>query len=810
MANKLAPMFRPWRSGAFRVQGLALLLAAFALTALTALRMTVEYRFEENAAQAVGGDVVLDGTSQPSAEQRQYFSSHRHSERLTFSSVLINNDVFLLSSITAVDQHYPLYGQVTVSRSGFDQHEAVTHGPAAGEIWLAGNAMQQLSVSIGDNVTLGQTSLQLTRKLVQEPDQQTSFYSMQPRGLIHIDDLAGSGVMGPGSRFEHQLLAAVDGNEQQPLVDSVQSTLRPDQSVQRAADSTLVQQGPIQQLFLWSQLAVMLVVMLCAASIYLTAGLRARQQRTMIGVMKTLGASRSAIVRRTLARDMAHLLLPSVMGVALGAVLALFIQQLLGGSQPMALLALIGGVVAPLLLWLGFALPTLWQQFLETPLSLLRSGLHHQRTSWPVIVIAVLTPVPLAWMLAGSLTAMLPLLLLMAIVAIALPLVLWPIMMGLDRSALAMPFTLRLALRRLSRRKVISLPLLSALILAMAVISLSVQAGRELLSDWRATLPDDAPNYFVLNLFDQDLDVLDQWLGDMGVSQTRPPYPVTRGRLVEINDLPVQQAVTKEDDQAERALNRDLSLTETEQLSSSNVISAGRWVSAVGEVSVEQELAEGLGLAIGDRLTFTLPDGSVSAEVVGFREVDWESFAPNFYFMFGLGTLAEHDRTWLTSFLIDDAQQAELRRLVQLLPHISVLDVNGILDTLEGIIQQASQAALLVGILLLLAAVLVMAAALLADAPQQRQDNRLIQVLGGRISQVRRISVWRALLLVGGAAVLANVLHLLALWPLGQRIFDGQMPLSGWILLPWAVVILVTLLAAWRPGIAASTAEGSP
>jgi putative ABC transport system permease protein len=264
-----------------------------------------------------------------------------------------------------------------------------------------------------------------------------------------------------------------------------------------------------------------------------------------------------------------------------------------------------------------------------------------------------------------------------------------------------------------------------------------------------------------------------------------------------LNGEPVREAVTKEQDRGTRALNRDLSLTESDSLPDSNTLLEGRFARHAGEVTVESKLAESLGLKVGDALTFTGAAAPFDATITGFREVDWESFAPNFYFIFAPGTLEAQSRTWITSFYLPESEAGALAELVSRYPQISLLDVNAILTTLQEIIRQASTAAFLVGVLLMIAALLVLLAALLSSAAQIGKDNQLLIILGAGHNLLRRTTALQALYLGGGAALLANLIHLAALWPLGQRLFDGALPLSPWMLIPWlAPAILATL--AWR------------
>ena len=51
-------------------------------------------------------------------------------------------------------------------------------------------------------------------------------------------------------------------------------------------------------------------------------------------------------------------------------------------------------------------------------------------------------------------------------------------------------------------------------------------------------------------------------------------------------------------------------------------------------MSVEAELAESLQLKLGDQLSFTIGGLTRDARVTSLREVNWDSFQPNFYMIF--------------------------------------------------------------------------------------------------------------------------------------------------------------------------------
>lgn len=785
---------RPWRDNAFRLLALALAIAGFALSSMVLLRAELEQRFEVRTAEMLGGELVLTGTRPPEVGQLALLQQQRTSEVIDFSTVLVHNDTLLLVSARAVDASYPLYGRLHIATGRFEPAQAMVNGPPPGELWVADQVLDRLSVKPGDQVTVGSKALRLTGIVRQLPDQNAGFYSMSPRIVFNRSDLDAAEVLGPGTHVHHQLMISAASSVVVALQTKLEATLRPDQRVEDVATAEVTSMGPLRQLTLWANLAVLLISLLCGATIYLATTQRVNRRARLAGLLRSFGARRMQVIARLLGTEFIAVLPAAATGCALGIGLIALLRHLLDWQGPLAATTgdWIAVLISPLLLWFAFALPRLSALIRVPAMDVLKQRNRQQTLSANLELAAALgAPVLLAGLLTDSLADLGQLLLLLVALGAGLPALLWPLIKGLELISAKLPLAARLGLRRLSRRPAVTLPLLASLTLAMTVLALAGQTGNQLLEEWRTRLPAQAPNHFVLNLFDKDLGTFRQWL-DQHHAIAQPLYPIVRGRLTEINGEPVSRTVTKEKEPRHESLNRDLALTEAADMLPSNRINAGAWHPSPGTVSVEQRIADGLGLKLGDKLVFTTSQGSVSATVASLREVDWESFEPNFYFMFASGGLRDQDIAWLTSFWLPDGSGERLAQLMSSLPHITLLDVNELLKKADEIITQASGATALLAVLLMFAAILVLAAALLGGQAQRGRDNALLRTLGGDKNLLNRIVWIEFFTLCGCAAISAMLIVTAAVYPLGTRLFGELPPFSSWQLLPLPLAIAVT------------------
>lgn len=791
-------LLRPWRDSAFRILALAVCIAALSLASIVLLRAELEQRFIIRSAEMLGGDLMLVGSEPPEASQLDTLAALRQAQVADFASVVMHGDEMLLVSARAVDHHYPLYGQLHIAADRFAPATVVSQGPPPGEVWVADQVLDRLGVQIGEPLHIGRLALTLTAVIRQEPDQGAGFYSMNPRVLLHQADLAATGVLGPGTRVRHRLMLGGDTASITAANLAIEGTLRADQSLRTVADAADRTRGPLHQLTLWVSLGVLLVSLLCGAAVFLATSQRVRRRARLAALLRSFGASRRQVTTRLLGEEFVAVVPAAILGTGLGISLILLVRQLLGWQGPLA--AATGDWIAvlagPLVLWLAFALPRLLSLVRVPAVDVLGGRLDTHPVAGALELAAALgAPVMLAALLTGSLEELGQLLLLLILLGALLPALLWPLLKALDVGSRRLPLASRLAIRRLSRRPGLTLPLLASLTVAMAVLGLAGLVGNQLLDDWRKRLPEQAPNHFVFNLFEQDLPPLQAWL-DAHQASSQPLYPIVRGRLTDINQVPVQDAVTKENDDAQRALNRDLALTAIQPgqaLPPSNRVISGDWPPQAGGVSVEKELAHNLGLALRDQVQFVTSQGTLTADITSIREVDWDSFEPNFYFMFASEGLAGQDITWLTSFWLPEGDGARLAALLRDLPHITVIDVRALLDQAQALVTQASHATALLAILLMAAALLVLGAALLGAQAQRGQDNALLRTLGAGRPLISRVTWLESLLLGLCAALGATLIMLAALYPLAQRLFAGALPWSPWLLLPVGLGLVVTL-----------------
>jgi putative ABC transport system permease protein len=335
-------------------------------------------------------------------------------------------------------------------------------------------------------------------------------------------------------------------------------------------------------------------------------------------------------------------------------------------------------------------------------------------------------------------------------------------------------------------------------IMAMLVV---VMLRTELITTWEETVPEEAPNHFVLNIQNQETEAFEQFVETNQIRADRL-YPVVRGRLIRINDSPVTEHVSKED-RNDESLNRELNLTWSSELPVDNELVEGRWWregdSGKRFVSVESELAERLDISPGDNLTFFTGDRNWNAEVTSVRTVEWDNFKPNFYMVFNPGALDDLPTSWIGSFFLDEQSKPVLVEMMRQFPSITLLEVDAILNQVKSIIGQVILAVESILLFVLAAGFVVTLSAIQSSMNQRLLEGALVRTLGaGR--RLLRINQWSEFASMGLLAGLVGVVGAeLVIALLYWRIFElDYMPTWwAWLLVPPLSALLIGLAGNW-------------
>lgn len=733
-------LLRDARAGELRVLFFALIIAVASSTAIGYFGARLNDGMLMRATEFLGADLVLRGSSP--AEPEQVSHGQRlgldHAQLVEFSSVIASDEAIQLASVKAADNGYPLRGQLK-SAAQLYQQEEISSGPQPGEAWAEARLFAALELNIGDTIEVGAKALRLTRVLTYLPDEAGDFYSLTPHVLMHLDDLAATGVVQPGSRVRYREMWRGSTEALAAYRTAVSPTLAAHQRLEDARDGNRQVGGALGRAERYLNLASLAAVLLAGVAVALSAARFAARRFDASALLRCLGLSRNQALG-LFSLQLALLGLgASAIGALLGWLAQLGLFYALQGLLPAQIPAggvwpALAGIATGLVALAGFALPPLAALGRVPPLRVLRRDLLPvPASSWLVYGAALLALGLIMWRLSLDLQLTFALLGGGLITALVLGGLLLLALQSLRRLLARAALPWRLGLGQLLRH-----PLAAAgqslafglILLAMALIAL---LRGELLDTWQDQLPERAPNHFALNVLPAEKDAFAARLAALS-PEPAPLYPVVPGRLTLINGEPVNQLVSKES-QGDRAIRRDLSLTWADELPASNQLLAGTWWMAAQAdelpgVSVESELAESLQIALGDRLTFNIAGIEREVAVRNLREVDWNSFQPNFYMIFQPGTLQDLPVTYLTSFYLPPQQERQLVELSRAFPAVTLLQVEALLAQLRSILAQVTLAIEFVLLFVLAAGLAVLFAGLQATLDERIRQGALLRALG--------------------------------------------------------------------------------
>lgn len=798
-------LMRDARAGELRVLFFALVVAVAASTAIGYFGARLNSAMLLRATEFLGADLILGGSAPATPAQIDAGKALKldHSQIVIFSSVVATDNGIQLASVKAVDAAYPLRGELKSAPAPYEA-ETVGGEPQAGEAWAEARILVALNLKVGDSIDVGSKTLKLTRVLTYEPDRAGNFYSLTPRVMINMADLEATKVVQPGSRVSYRELWRGTPQDLAAYRKAIEPGLAPNQKIDDARDGNQQIGGALGKAERYLNMASLVAVLLAGVAVALSAARFAVRRFDASALLRCLGLSRNeALVLFGL-----QLAMLGVVASAAGALLGWFAQlglfHLLGNLLPAAVppggwLPAVAGIGTGLVALAGFALPPLAALGRVPPLRVLRRDmLPIPASTWLVYGAALFALGLIMWRLSLDLVLTFALLGGGLIAALILGGVLLLALKSLRRLLAEASLPWRLGLGQLLRHPMAAAGQSLAFGLILLSMGLIALLRGELLDTWQNQLPKDAPNYFALNILPNDKDNFAERMGRLS-THSAPLYPMIPGRLMTINGEPVSKFVTK-DSRGENATQRDLNLTWAATLPEGNSITAGQWWTsdqppADGEVpgvSVETKLANSLNMKLGDTLGFVIGGLTREVKVTSLRDINWDTFQPNFFMIFQPGTLKDVPATYLTSFYLAPGNDQQIVELSRAFPAVTILQVEALLEQLRSILDQVTMAVQYVLLFVLAAGMAVLFSGLQATLDERIRQGALLRALGANralLTKARRIEFG---LLGAVSGVLAAIGCELVSFALYRYAFNLQWHPHIWLLvLPLIGALLV-------------------
>ena len=796
---------RELKSGEVRVLAAALALAVAAMTAVGFFTDRVSQSVQARSSEVLAADLVLR-SNRPIPDSHEALGLELGLETartISFPSVVLAGEQSALADIEGVTERYPLRGSLRTSRSIEDKSETAETVPRAGEAWADPRLLARLGAEVGAVVQVGRIELELTRLLDYRPDQGFSFAELAPTLLVSEADVAASGLVAPGSRVSYRLLLAGNRGALEAYRERVElgtgERLRGIESAQPEIGAAIERAGR------FIGLASLVSALIAAVAVAMAARRFASRRMDTVALMKCVGAPRRFVLTAMLVQLLVVGLAASLLGVALGWIaqegLVRILADLVGDRLPPPTLApALGGFMLAGVVMVGFALVPIIELCRTPPGRVLRRDLLPPAVAPMLLYGAAIggAIALLAWQVRDvKLVGWLALGTAGVVLGLAVGGWLLVQLAGRLRGGGA---AWRYGMANVSRRGRDSIIQVGAFGIGLMVLLLLTLVRSGLLEQWRATLPEEAPNRFLINIQPQEADGVHDFLAErFGGGEL---VPLIRARITAINGRPVAE-IEFSSPRAQRFIDREANLSTASMPSADNRIAAGRWWTEddAAEVSVEVDFARDLGLTLDDRIEFDIAGERLDTKITSLREVQWDSFNPNFFMVFPPGLMEAYPLTYISSVYVDRSRRGDVLELVRSYPSVTVIDIEAAIAQVRDVMDQASLAVQYVFLFALGAGVLVMLAVVQSTREERLYESAMLRTLGAsrRVVLAGVAVEFAALGLIAGILAAAGASGVA--WLLARRVFQLEFAADPMV---WVFGIVAGLVVVGGTGVLAT------
>ncbi len=782
---------REIRSGYLTSMLLSLVLAVTIVSGISLFTDRLEKVLNSETKEFLGGDLKFESNENSIKDvlKTLKLKDSKSSEMAIFASVIFSEEEMQLSSIKAVDNSYPLIGELELQdSSGIYKTKK---NPTPGTLWIDERLKNLLSLKYGDEIYVGDATFVFEATIIYEPDRGSTNFAFAPKTIMNIKDLDKTNLIQPGSRVEYNYLFTGPEEEISQIRSSLEKNKNPGDDIEslNEDDSSLGKTVDRSENFFL--LGGLIAVLLSACTIGISSQRFARRHVSYVAILKTLGMNLLQIRGLYLLLFFYITLLTLVLGLTLGWFLQSNFISLMDSYFPTELPApslypLYVTCVTVLICQFGFIYPHISKLLNISPMRVLKNDISFNQNILPIFFMGLMAFLLLLFIYTNQIT--LSLIIFSGVIIFSfIGIGFIYLLLGKSKLGLGAQDPVSLAFSELRRRKLSNSFQIFAFTVAIGLSLITFSASKNLLGSWQDSIPENSPNNFAININEEDKASMKSFLSENDI-KINLFYPVANAQIVKKKDQ-------------DNIIDRNFNITWIKDLPEQNEIIDGEWFQegVKNGISISDQISERYDLQNNDEVIIQMEDGSIETYIQSIRAVDWESFSPNFFVIGHPSLFEEKSSTHITSFFIPKSKQMVAAELMREFRTVSVFSIEELIKQVRDIVNQVTKALNSILLLTCLSALFLAFAALQDGFDQRKHQSAILRTLGatGRLVKTSSLIEFSILGLVSG--LLGSAIAHTGVYFIEARVFEtipGFYP-EIWLMGPIIGILIVSGLSLY-------------
>ncbi len=756
-------------------------LGVMAIAAVGSLANSLAEGLAREGSVILGGDVAFSLIQRETSTAERAFLASRGelSGVATMRAMARTRDGrAALVEVKAVDGAYPLYGSVVAEPAG-DLATLLAQRDGAFGAVADPALLTRLDLQPGARFTIGAAAIELRAALVNEPDKLTGGIGFGPRLLVSEAALRASGLLQPGSLVRWRYLVRLQNNAGD---DAAAQTIEAAKAqfpeagweIRSRTNAAPQLERNIERFSQYLSLVGLTALLIGGVGVANSAKHFLDRKRDVMAILKSIGATGSRVVAIYFVEVLILASIGIAIGLAIGAALPFAVAAVFGAIVPLPLApAFDPGQLALAAAYglLTAATFSLWPlgRAHDVPVSaLFRDQVAPLRRlpRWRYVIAAAMAAAAFVVLaLTAAFDRKIAAIFIVAAVTVfgLLRLIASFVMLLASRAPRTRTTILRLAISNIFRPGALTPTVVMSLGLGLALLVAVLEVDANLSRQFAAAIPERAPSFYFIDIPSDVVERFDALMHNEAPRAKLERVPMLRGRIVSARGVPAEDLKPKPE--AAWVLQSDRGMTYTSQVPAGSRLVAGDWwapdYAGPPLVSLEKQIADGLGLKIGDDVTVNVLGRNLSARIANLRSVDWNSLGINFVLVFSPTAFRGAPHTEIATVTYPGGgsaaeETALLKAAMDALPGVTAVRVKDALDAVASVVTNLMLAVRAASSITLIAAVLVLGGALAAGHRNRVYDAVVLKTLGATRLQLMTAYALEYLLL-GAAAVLFGV-----------------------------------------------------